>query len=151
MEFLKEYAQNIIIVSVLSIVFETIIPEGTYKKYIKVVIGLIVMLAVMQPIRLIAEVRGDFLSLPHFEMSDEYSSFNASDVLAEQFENDLAEKIVQRVREIRNEEIECVVTAGRSDEGDITHIESIKINPYKSETAEFIKKEFGADEVIMSD
>ena len=68
MNYLKEYASNIVIISVLSTVFEIIIPEGKNKKIASVVIGLVVMLTIMEPLKHITTSNFS-KNLPSFEIS----------------------------------------------------------------------------------
>ena len=49
-EWLKDWANQIIVAIVIAIIFELIIPKGKNKKYIKMVINLYVLFVLLNPI-----------------------------------------------------------------------------------------------------
>lgn len=65
MEMLKSWAVNIITVMMIASFAEILMPDGTFKKYSKLVIGVIVMIMIIQP----------FIQLAHADMT--YNMFAA--------------------------------------------------------------------------
>ena len=147
MNYLKEYATNIVIISVLSTIFEIIIPEGKNKKTASVVIGLVVMLTIMSPLKYITEITGSN-PFPKFEVEKSYEGYD-KDLIADVFEENLALAIKEKVNENLNKDIECEVTATKNEAGDIKQIESVHIKPSDDEIITFIKTEFSLDESII--
>lgn len=148
MEYLKEYASNIIIISILTTIFEIITPDGKNKKYITTVLGLVVMLTVMRPITMIANIKGNFFNIPSFEIEESATSYGTN-FIADKFEENLAFKISQKVSENLKSKVDCTVKTARNENGEITEIESIEIIPYSETTADYIVREFGIDKNIL--
>lgn len=147
MEYLKEYASNIVIISVLSTIFEIIIPEGKNKKTAGVVIGLVVMLTVMDPLKHIIQIKSGNL-FPAFEIEESDTDYEKN-LVADVFEENLAITIEEKTKETLQRDITCKVITSRNDVGEITEIESVNINPFDDETANFIEKEFGFHEGLV--
>jgi len=147
MEYLKEYASNIVIISVLSTIFEIIIPEGKNKKVAGVVIGLVVMLTVMDPLKFITKLNKapDF---PSFEIEASFQGYEEN-LIADVFEENLALAIEDKVKENLNKNISCSVSVLRNDAGEIMKIESITISPYDDKTATFIQNEFAFEQELI--
>lgn len=49
-EFLKNWCEEIIVAVIISIIIESILPEGNHKKYVKVVIGIYIIFTILNPI-----------------------------------------------------------------------------------------------------
>ena len=143
MSFLKEYAQNIVIISILATIFEIIIPEGKNKKVATVAIGLVVMLTVMTPLKSIAHLNINN-KLPSFKVDESFTHYEKN-IVADVFEENLAASIAEITAENLNKNISCKITTLRNDSGEITEIQSVIITPYEEETAHFIEKEFSFD------
>lgn len=142
MEYLKEYASNIIIISMLSTVFQILLPDGKQKKYVTLIIGLVVMLVVMKPLEMITEIKNNFFEMPHFEIETQ-SDYLEKNLVADRFEKDLALTIKEKVKENMGENIDCFVEVGRNEEGQITEIEKVDIRPYSENLVNYICEEFG--------
>ncbi|MBR6646708.1 MAG: stage III sporulation protein AF [Clostridia bacterium] len=142
MEYLKEYASNIIIISMLSTVFQILLPDGKQKKYVILIIGLVVMLVVMKPLEMITEIKNNFFEMPHFEIETQ-SDYLEKNLVADRFEKDLALTIKEKVKENMGENIDCFVEVGRNEEGQITEIEKVDIRPYSENLVNYICEEFG--------
>ncbi|MBR2499520.1 MAG: stage III sporulation protein AF [Clostridia bacterium] len=142
MEYLKEYASNIIIISMLSTVFQILLPDGKQKKYVILIIGLVVMLVVMKPLEMITEIKNNFFEMPHFEIETQ-SDYLEKNLVADRFEEDLALTIKEKVKENMGENIDCFVEVGRNEEGQITEIEKVDIRPYSENLVNYICEEFG--------
>lgn len=147
MIFLKEYAKNIVIISILATIFEILIPEGKHKKVACVSIGLIVMLTVMEPLEAIANLKNRDVFLT-FAIEESFPSYEKN-IIADVFEENLANAIKEKVHETFNKNISCAVATSRGPDGIITEINSINILPYDEETAHFIAKEFGFDFTVI--
>ena len=147
MEYLKEYASNIVVVSILSTIFEIILPEGKNKKIVCVVIGLVVMLAIMSPLNYITQITGSSF-FPIFEVDESFPTYEKN-LVADVFENNLATAIKEKTKESLKKDISCEVLTSRNDAGEITEIESVKIIPFDDEVALFIETEFGLDARII--
>lgn len=148
MEYLKEYATNIIIISILATIFDILAPDGKSKKYVTTVLGLIVMLCVMRPFKAITDVKKNFFDIPTFEMEETYS-FSPKNLIADKFEENLAAEIKRKVKEKTDSDIDCTVTTERNETGEITGIESVEIKPYNETDADYISSEFGVDKNIV--
>lgn len=48
-EFFKNWCEGIIVAVVISIIIESILPEGNQKKYVKVVIGIYIIFTILNP------------------------------------------------------------------------------------------------------
>ena len=143
MEYLKEYASNIVIISVLSTIFEIVIPEGKNKKVATIVIGLVVMLTVMEPLKYITTLNRD-IDFPTFEIEESFEDYEEN-LVADVFEENLAQSIKDKVRDSLNKNILCDVSVLRNEAGEIIDIESVIISPYDDETALFIESEFAIE------
>ena len=49
-EFFKSWCEGIIIAVVISIIIESILPEGSIKKYVKVIISIYIVFTILNPI-----------------------------------------------------------------------------------------------------
>lgn len=47
--FLKSWCEGIIVAVILSILIESILPEGNHKKYVKVVVGVYILFTILNP------------------------------------------------------------------------------------------------------
>ena len=148
MEYLKEYASNIIIISILATIFDILAPDGKSKKYITMVLGLIVMLCVMHPFKAATDIKKNFFNIPTFEI-EEIVSLTPKNLIADKFEENLALEIIRKVKEKKNNDINCIVTTERNENGEITGIKKVEITPYNEADADYISSEFGIDKNIL--
>lgn len=147
MNYLKEYAANIVIISVLSTIFEIIIPEGKNKKTAGIIIGLVVMLTIMEPLKYITDITGS-QNFPTFKIEDIYEGYDKN-LVSEVFEENLSTAIKEKVRESLGKDIECKVTTEKNADGEITQIKSVEIYPLDDQIIHFIKTEFSLSESIV--
>ena len=140
MVFLKEYAKNIVIISILATIFEIMIPEGKHKKVACISVGLVVMLTVMAPLEAIANLKNKDI-FPKFSIEESFPSYEKN-IIADVFEENLSCAIKEKVANALNKNILCKVTTSRDQDGVITAIERIEISPYDEKTAHFIANEF---------
>lgn len=69
-EFLKNWCEGIIVAVILSMIIESILPEGNHKKYVKVVIGIYIIFTILNPFlgKLDSNIKfSDQLNLPALE------------------------------------------------------------------------------------
>ena len=147
MESLREYALNIVAVSIVAIVFENIMPEQKYKKYVSSIIGIIVMMSILKPISTFSDFRGKMLSLPQFKYSYDYLE-NENFVL-KQFESDLSKKIEIDVSEKFNKNIAVSITAKADESGNVTAIESVGIVGGDDEVSKYISENYGISDNLI--
>lgn len=89
--FIKEWANQIIVAVIIATIFEMILPNGNNKKYIKMVIGIYVLFTLIQPI-------ASKLTGKEFIISTNYEKYFDEDILetsSEDFENNNSKLIQQ--------------------------------------------------------
>ena len=59
-ELLKPWVINIVVITIFVIIADIILPEGSIKRYVRVIIGIFVLLAIIQPLINIKNIRFDF-------------------------------------------------------------------------------------------
>lgn len=149
MQFLKEYAASVIIVSLLALLFESILPDGNHKKYITMVIGLLVMLVILKPLTHLPHYN-DVFSLPALYLSEaDFSPPAVKPYLAGQFEKNLALSIGESLHETFGTTVRCRVTCRVNELGQIEAIQSVQLMPYSKETATYIAREYGIEEACI--
>ena len=142
MSFLSDYAEAIIAVSVLSVIFEMILPAKRYRKYITMVIGLIIMSIIISPISIFFS---DFEKFT-FEKEDfiyEEESFNPKLLVVDEFRKNLEAEIEKGVEEHFLCDFNCRIEFTLNDNGEILQIDKAEIYPYTDEIANFIHNNFG--------
>lgn len=70
MEWISGWIQGIVIAVIISTIIEMILPEGTSKKYIKVVIGVYILFSIVSPV--ISKFTGNDFKVSNFLDLDEY-------------------------------------------------------------------------------
>ena len=61
-EFFKVWCEGIIVAVVISIIIESILPEGNNKKYIKVIISIYIVFTILNPILRKLDTNIDFVN-----------------------------------------------------------------------------------------
>lgn len=51
MEFIKSYAEKIAVFVVLSLYIDVILPDNSYRKYIRIIVGAMLIGVVTEPVR----------------------------------------------------------------------------------------------------
>lgn len=129
MELLKEYATGIIVVSVLAILLENILPATSHKKYINVVIGLVVMLVIVSPVTKLFDVRSAFV-LPELVIDDsDLSEKGGKSLVAEDFARRLSNKLSEEVNKRCGQTVNVTVFVDVNEKGEITGIRKITAFP----------------------
>jgi len=59
-EFLKPWVINIVIIILFVIITDIVLPDGSMKRYVRVIIGIFVLLAIIQPFIHIKDIKYDF-------------------------------------------------------------------------------------------
>lgn len=91
-EFIKEWANQIIIVAIIATILEMILPNGNNKKYIKMVIGLYILFSIIGPIT--AQITGKNLSVLNFNY-EKYFDKEILETSVQDFENSNSKLIKQ--------------------------------------------------------
>lgn len=95
--FLKSWCEGIIVAVILSILIESILPEGNHKKYVKVVIGVYVLFMILNPF---LEKFGNGLEIPkEFDLpSVETSNIDPKNI-QELYANGIEETLKSQIEE----------------------------------------------------
>lgn len=93
--FLKSWCEGIIVAIILSIIIESLLPEGNNKKYVKVVIGIYILFVVLNPIIQILNYDINFDSLFNFKSMSTSATIdnNIKNVYIKGMEETLKEEI----------------------------------------------------------
>ncbi len=149
MEFIKEYAVSIITVSILAIVLENILPNDGNKKFIQVIIGLVVMLVILNPLTKLPHFVQTF-AMPYLRLEDsDLTKTSQKSFLAEAFERNLANNIREDVFKTFHTSINCKITCSVKDDGEIIGISHMQLLPYSQEIAHYIAEKYGIEEVYI--
>lgn len=109
MEWISGWIQGIIIAVIISTIIEMILPEGSSKKYIKVVIGVYILFSIISPV--ISKFIGNDFNLSDIFDLDEYietaeSSSSLQNQLADQNENQIKEIYLSSIKNDVKEKVE---------------------------------------------
>ena len=141
---LKEYAISIVTVSILAVIFEIILPPKNYRKYISVIIGLVVMMVIISPLgNFFGSVNEFVMEIP--EINAENSNENSNALVAEEFCRRLEKKIEETVLSELSTESECRIVLKLNEKSEIEEIAEVKINPMTEEIALLINEKFAIE------
>ncbi len=109
MEWVSGWIQGIIIAVIISTIIEMILPEGTSKKYIKVVIGVYILFSMVSPV--INKLTGNNFRVSDILDLDEYveaskNSGSLQDQLADQNQSQIKEIYLSSMKSDIKEKIE---------------------------------------------
>lgn len=157
-EFLKTWANQIVVAVIIVTIFEMLLPSGNNKKYIKMIIGLYVLFTIIQPI--ITRFTGNSLEISNFnyekyfdeyilETSTEEFEDNNSKLIKQAYidniKSDIETKIKQKGYEIISCNIDIIEDEALDTYGTIVNInlkiEKIKEDEAKEEKSNTIKIE----------
>lgn len=101
MEWVSSWIQGIIIAVIISTIIEMILPEGTSKKYIKVVIGIYILFTIVSPV--INKLTGSNFRVSNIFDLDEYietskNNSNMQNQLSNQSENQIKEVYLSGIK-----------------------------------------------------
>ena len=149
MTFIRNYAVSIILVSVLSLLFESITPSGKDRKYIGTAIGLLMMLVILYPLAKLPHVT-ESLALPRLTIEEGTLPEPAlKPLVARQFEQNLARTISEDIRDSLGQTIRLRIYCDTNDAGQITAVTSIHLTPFSEEIAGYIAQKYGFSEDII--
>ena len=142
-KFLRSWCEGIIVALVISILIETILPQGTNKKYVKVVIGIYIIFTILNPLlRNFCsdfEIDKDMLNLPTVETAsistDEIQKMYANGIektLEKSIEEEFGYTAEVKITYQENyEDIEKISV--KIKENGISKIETVKIGETEEE------------------
>lgn len=109
MEWVSSWIQGIIIAVIISTIIEMILPEGTSKKYIKVVIGIYILFSIISPA--ISKITGNNFKISDVFDLDEYietskNSGTLQNKLTNQNENQIKEIYISSIKNDIKEKVE---------------------------------------------
>lgn len=120
MTALKAWSESIIIVVIISIIIEMLLPEGSNKKYVKVISGLYILYTIISPILNIDS---------NFDINEITSSITNTTSLSSVSNTDIVDTYIQGLQTNLRSQIESlgysvdkVVIAITSDYSDIAYI-----------------------------
>lgn len=125
-ELLRPWVINIVVITIFVIITDIILPEGSIKRYVRVIIGIFVLLAIIQPLINIKNIRFDF-EKSYLETSiklDNKSHINEKEVLStyqkdkalEIYKSKLIEQIITAVsykKSIDKKNIEVILNINK--------------------------------------
>jgi len=149
MRLISEYAISIIVVSLLAILLENLLPEGSNKKYVNVLIGLLVMLVILNPLTKLPHYNGTF-QFPEIRIDDSDLSSPAKPFVAESFEKKLSLTISEDIYKTFGKTVECRITCNVNEAGQITGIRKLRLTPHSAEIGAYIAKTYGFEEAIIT-
>ena len=149
MGFVNEYAISIIVVSLLAIFLENLLPEGSNKKYVNVLIGLLVMLVILHPLTKLPHYNNTF-QIPELRIDDSDLSAPTEPYVAESFEKRLALAISDDIYKTFRKTVEIRVACTVNDAGQITGIQKIQLTPHIAEISTYIAETYGFEEAVIT-
>ncbi len=147
-EFLSSYITNIAIFLILVAVFEMILPENSYSKYIKVFIGFILMINVIMPF----ENLEFYINFDEFKIDNKEVSNNIDEGFVHFLEKSVKSDIKALVESKTNQNVVHIdiefLEVSQTDfyieniNIYIKEVESINRNSYKNEIIKLLKEEY---------
>lgn len=140
-EFFKSWCEGIIVAVIISIIIESILPEGNTKKYVKVVIGIYIIFTILNP----------FLGKldTNIEFSDNFNlaTVETSSINTENIKKLYAEGIKETLKENIKEEFGYIVTNVEINYDETyENIESIALILQENGIAQIEKVEIGSSQ-----
>ncbi|SHI92770.1 stage III sporulation protein AF [Lutispora thermophila] len=147
MEFIRNWIINIVIVIIFLTITDIVLPEGSVKKYIKVIIGTFVLLTIIQPLINISDVSSNFQKsyletsiilngekeLIDKEVLSSYQSMKAIDIYESKLKDQIASAISYKTS-INKNNINIVLDINKNQHsnefGSINNV-SITLNTHK--------------------
>lgn len=136
-EWVKNWANQIIVASIIAVIIEMLLPDVSSKKYIKMVIGIYVLFTIINPV--ITKVTGKSLDVHNFEFEKYFNNVSIStststkkfednnsklikQAYIDNIENDIRTKIKQKGYEVTNAIIDIISDENSEKYGTITNI-----------------------------
>ncbi|WDV47942.1 stage III sporulation protein AF [Clostridiaceae bacterium M8S5] len=74
-EVLKTWVINIVFVVIFLIMLESLLPNNSFKKYVKIIVGLVLIIVIIRPI--VVAIKGDlYITNKCYKQLDAYSEYN---------------------------------------------------------------------------
>lgn len=166
-ELLKPWVINIVAIIIFVIIADIIMPEGSIKRFVKVIVGLFVLLAIIQPLIHIKDIRYDFeksyvetsiiLSgegdLQDKEVMGRFQKTKALEIYEANLKNQIASAVSYR-KSIDKRSIEVFLDINKDEEsnefGRLNNVEVIlPSNKDKSQIEKIKKVEIGKEEKVI--
>lgn len=146
---MQDYTTSIIVVSILAVLLENILPDGNNKKYIRVIIGLLVMLIIVQPLTALPHYSAAF-TIPAQRLTDnDLSPPSAQPYIAESFSKKLALQIEDDLHRVFHTAVRCRVRCSVNDEGQITAVDAVTLQPFTQEMQVYVAETYGFEEAVI--
>lgn len=85
---LNSYVQNVMIFIILTVVIEVVLPSEQYSKYIRLVIGFVLMLNIIIPVqRIIAFTDRESIEISYDNIENELGKYNNDNDIEKQYKN----------------------------------------------------------------
>lgn len=144
MDFLRDYTISIVMVSVLSVLLEIIMPPENYKKYIRMALGLLVMMVIISPVKKLFDEDFSF----DLNMDSGYSlsqTPHKNQMVIAVFKKRLEEEIEKEILNTKKVKCRAEVNLSVNENGEITEISGVKIEPFFDGAKELIEDKFGIE------
>ena len=148
MRVLSDYVTGIIVVSLLTLILENLLPQDSHKKYISTIIGLLVMLVILKPLTELPHYSETF-SVPALEEMNVGTDAGLRPYVVTNFEKNLALSIAQDLYQNYGKTVHCRVRCELNEEGQITSIRSVHLEPCEPEFARFVSERYGLEEASI--
>ena len=147
-DFLRTWANQIIVAVIIATILEMLLPNGSNKKYIKMIIGIYVLFTIIEPI--ITKVTGNNLDISNFnyekyfdketiETTSQDFEDNNSKLIREAYidnvKNDIKTRIKQKGYEVINLSIDIIENENQDKYGTIENI-NLRIKKIKEDKEE---------------
>ena len=96
-EFFKSWCEGIIVAVILSMIIESILPEGNHKKYVKVVIGIYIIFTILNPFLGKLDMNMEFENMLNLPTVETYSVNTAN--IQELYANGIEETLKNAIQE----------------------------------------------------
>ncbi len=148
MDFLNEYAASIVIASLVAILLDTLLPPGSSKKYMGILIGLFVMLIILNPLTKLPHYNPVFLINETAHLEENIPE--PSPYVAELFEEKLAQTMHEDLQNTLGIYADCRVLCHKNESGQIVNIRRVTLSPYSEEAATYLAQKYGIEEALIA-
>lgn len=141
--FLKNWASQIIVALIIATIFEMILPNGNNKKYIKMIIGLYVLFTIIQPV--LTKITGNNLEIANLnyekyfdksilETSSQDFDNNNSKLIEQAYIDNIKNDIKIKIKQKGYEVVNCIISIISNEKSqEYGVLESIQIQVKKIE------------------
>lgn len=142
-DFLSNWAQGIIVAVIIATIIEMILPNGSAKKYVKVVVGIYILFTIISPI--ITKISNN-----NFNINDILDTKEYEEKIAKS-DKDISKKIEENnnrtIKDIYQANLESDIKAKLKDKGYEVLNTYIKIRDDENYTIEFISLSLDKNEI----